>query len=235
MGGVLRESFVVSILSYNRVQELKVVLQDLERERVGWDVEVQVFDDCSFEYSEIEELCKVKGYEYTRAEENYGRRRHWAWVTKELQSLKDKDADFFVFLPDDCRLVKGFFRRALDAWSACGCDALNLMYGETRQLGPPLDSAICFNMGWVDGLFVCQRSLLEALDYRVPPVHDKWLEVVERGTGVGASMSQILQDKGMRMYGVVDSLVWLQETRSVMNAWRDKDPQPEVKSLSSKW
>jgi len=228
---------VVSIITYRRQEALLLLLEDLERERVRFDGELQVrvYDDASPGYAKVRTACKKRGYAYWRAPKNYGREEHWRIVDRELSDLREIEADWYVFLPDDVRLCGDFFTRAVGIWmSLDDPTALNLAHHagderrwtrvEQREIGAGVET------GWIDGMYICRRKLLERLDYRVPLPSEDWVHDwvsagQERSSGVGKSMSEAIVADGARLYRPKRSLVKQQDVPSVMHPkLRERQP-----------
>ncbi|HMA26078.1 MAG: glycosyltransferase family 2 protein [Solirubrobacterales bacterium] len=218
---------VVSILTYNRPGELRALLDDLEREarRVAGDVAVRIYDDCSERYGSIAGLAAQRGYTYVRASHNHGKAEHWRWVGRELADLRDVPADWYVFLPDDCRLVSGFFPRALALWERLDEPTALTLVAQAERLGPcwtgmrPRHGDGWCEVGWIDGLHLCRRELLELLEFSVgePPGRSAARRDGLRGSGVGQQLSTRALRRGARLYRVDESLVELVPVPSQMN------------------
>lgn len=231
-----RERAVVSIVTYDRADALLRLLDDVERERERFDgdVEVRIYDDASLGYEHVREVCRERGYSYTAAPRHYGKAEHWRLVTQELADLRDITADWYVFLPDDVRLCGDFFARAEAVWRTLEEPvALNLVHhlGRSGACWTNMEPRECgegVEVGWIDGLYICRRELLERVGYRVPTPSERlvaqWLERVG-SSGVGKVMSEALVRSGAGLYRVKRSLVQMQDVPSVMHtALRKREP-----------
>jgi FkbM family methyltransferase len=228
-----RPACVVSIITYAREDCLRHLLDEVERERerFGADVKVRVYDDASPGYEDVRALCAERGYTFVSMPEHYDKARHWQLVSRELGDLRAVPADWYVFLPDDARLCDHFFARAIAAWETLDRPAaMNLAHHssrpgscwthvEPREIGDGVEN------GWIDGLYMCRRPMLETLDYRVPVPSQQYVdEWVSRtgSTGVGAVMSRALVEDGARLYRVKRSLTQHQDVPSIMHTERRK-------------
>lgn len=232
-----RERAVVSIITYDRADALLRLLDDVERERERFDgdLEVRIYDDASLGYEHVRNLCRERGYSYTVAPRHYGKAEHWRLVTKELADLRDIPADWYVFLPDDVRLCGDFFARAKAVWRTLEEPvALNLAHhlGRSGACWTNMEPRECgdgVEVGWIDGLYICRRELLERVGYRVPIPSERWVASwLERvgSSGVGKVMSEALVRSGARLYRVKRSLAQHQDVPSIMHtALRERDPQ----------
>jgi len=231
-----RVDAVVSIVTYKRADALRRLLGDVERERerFGGDVSVRVYDDSSPNYGGIRKLCRERGYVYTAAPKHYGKAKHWRLIDQELSDLRVVPADWYVFLCDDIRLRDHFFARAIAAWETLDRpDAMNLAchsartgscwtHVEPREIGAGVE------VGWIDGLYICRRPMLEALDFGVPMPSQKFADdwFAKLGsTGVGAVMSRTLVRKGARLYRVQHSLTQHQGVASIMHT-KQREVEP---------
>ncbi len=216
-------SVIVSVLTYKRPGLLRDLLDDIERESAGHDVAVRVYDDHSDDWQQVAALCAERGHHYRRAERHYGKAEHWRLVNRELADLRDQLADWYVFLPDDCRLVAGFFERAFAIWERLDDpDALTLV-AQGERLGacwtghrPRQGDGWC-EVGWIDGLHLCGRRLLELLDFSVYAPKRRRRTSPLLGSGVGRQLSMRALAQGARLYRVDDSLVDLVPAPSLMN------------------
>lgn len=218
-----RPRVAVSILSYDRPTTLAMLLEDVRRDGSDFNLAIRVFDDASREPSVIRRICRKHGAQLAVAHRHLGKERHWRFVNEELQALKDETADWFVFLPDDVYLTKGFFDEAFRIWGQITDPvALNVIVEEGREEGqwtgltPRVDEE-AVEIGWVDGLFVCKRRLLELLDWRVDPIAFDWRRRPLMSSGVGAQLSRRLVAADAKLYRVDRSLVGDRPVPSLMN------------------
>ena len=213
--------FVVVVRAYDRPAALADLLRDLEREGRGQQVMVLVYDDASpGDMSEPRRVAERNGWRWTVAADNHGKRRAWLWTSRVLSECRAWCAGdpLFVFLDDDMRLCRRFFERMSAAWEGIddpGKATLHLMVDAGREHAacwtgvlPERVSEEVWRTQWVDGAFVCDRSVFEALDWRVPEVPEsRWDEDPGLSTGGGWSMSRRLHGQGRSLYRVHRSLV----------------------------
>jgi FkbM family methyltransferase len=219
-----RPRVAVSILTYNRAAQLRTLLDslELEAERFGCSLEVRIHDDASDDWQQTADLCRHRGYSYRRNLVNLGRVGHWHQVARELQDLYSSTADWFLFLPDDYQPVPHFFSRSLALWPTLTPPAaLNLAHWRERAAGcwtgmRPRGNGQTIEIGWVDGLYLCRRDLLEKLKFTVRQVEDWWLEE-HTGSGVGSQISKRLHERRAHMYRPERSLAIHQPVPSRMH------------------
>ena len=224
-----RTRIVVSVITYARLAALLLLLDDVERERSRFDgeVEVRVYDDASPEYDAVRDLCAERGYAFTSQPEHRGRDEHWRLIADEMADLRDAPADWYVFLQDDVRLCEGFFARAIAAWETLDEPvAMNLTHHEGRSGScwtrvKPRPAGAGVEVGWVDGMYLARRELLERLAYTVERPPAGFLRR-NAGSGVGMMVSRKLVESGARLYRVEESLSTLQAVPSLMHTERRK-------------
>ncbi len=200
----------VSVATCGRPEKLLELLGDLEREGRWVDLNVAVFEDpTGADYSEARALCVRKRWTWQAFPKRLGRQRFWELVHAELRATRRATGEWFVFLPDDVRLVRHAFPRAIQTWSLLDDPStltlwrLQSLEGLANWTGrQPLQHAHATETFHVDGLFMCKREALEALRFRCPPSRN----LNGTGSGVGASISRKLFDGGKRMYRVDSSL-----------------------------
>jgi hypothetical protein len=212
------ETVSVVIHTYQRPKQLVGLLTDLKREARGWDVSIRVYDDASTaDYGEVRQLLEDSDDTYHRASSNHGLHNHWQWFNRALQDLKSEDADFYLFVQDDMRLCNRFFERLLSVWMSIpdpNKAALNPLVDRARVHSPcwtgvlPQAVGDAELTGWVDGAFLCERRLLEELNFAISPIPlSRWQKNPLLSSGVGQDISTRLQSRGLGLYRAKESLV----------------------------
>lgn len=213
----------VSIATCERPHLLPDLLDDLEREARYLDLEVSVYEDRSdSDYTVARAQVERNGWTWLRSDRRFGRSGHNQLVNAELEGCRRSRADWFVFLPDDVRLVRYAIPRAIDLWgqleepSALTLWRLSDHEGRMNWTGRfPLDRGPAFEVFHIDGLYLCRRDLLESFGFRVPGARPPRAT----SSGVGRAMSIHAHGLGHRMYRVPRSLaVPVKGEPSVMNA-----------------
>jgi len=125
---------------------------------------------------------------------------------------ESSDARWFLFLPDDVRLVRHAVPRAIDAWSRLEEPAtltlwrLRSLEGQPNWTGlTPVQRDEGTEIFHVDGLYLCQRRTLQSLGFRCPGPPRR--RDPRLSSGVGRMISRALHRERMRMYRVDRSLV----------------------------
>lgn len=216
----------VSVATCERPDLLDDLLVDLEREAAWLDLHVAVYDDASAaDYRAARARVERNGWEWHRTAERLGKQRHCDLVSMEMAGCESSAADWFVFLPDDVRLVRHAIPRAIDTWNRLDDPATLTLWRLRDHEGTPNWTGLLpveRDDGWevfhVDGLYLCRRDTLDMLGYRCPALPRRWRAGRSSSSGVGRAMSTTLHDAGRRMYRVAASLaVPVPGVPSVMN------------------
>lgn len=167
---------MIYITSYNRPEFLLRLLKELEGEQVT------VVDDGS-EYNPIEHM---KYCDYYRLEH---RGKEGFWITWDfmLSLAKETKDNEFIFIPDDVYDVN---LTALRRDYKEGClNVLNV--GKDRGWS---------KVGYVDCGFICNRSVLEKLEFRMFPIRFGRFKIEGVSSGVGQQLSHRLAVMKVPMY-----------------------------------
>jgi len=208
----------VVVTACNRPGRLALLLRDLRRERRRHHFDVVVYDDGSEPFLLPVVQRELRSAKYERlGNVRHGRERMWQVIDRLLASCARTDYEYFFILEDDLRLCRRFFERAFAAWRSIedpALSALTLMRDERYEAQQWHDAPVleapggCFRLGWLDGIFMFDRTFLDALGAEVLPVSlSRWSEGSLLGSGVGPQLSLRLRAAGRAAYGVGKSLV----------------------------
>jgi FkbM family methyltransferase len=222
----------VVITTYARPDSLALLLDDLEREWPHEELDVRIYDDATPNPDPALEarICE-RGWTLLRARMNHGKRRWWEWWNEILGDLRGTDARLFHLLQDDMRLCRRFFERSAEAWAAIDDPHKGSLYLHVTPERGTLGSR-CWgsegarrvggvvHSGWVDlAAVLCDRSLFEALGWRLEPVEeDRWREQELMSSGVGQQLSVRARSLGLGLYRVDRSLATHDGGPSLLNA-----------------
>lgn len=213
------EPLYIRIKSFNRPNRLRGLLNDIYRERPLSDLwSVIVFDDGSKVcMNEAAELCEKLGFTF-RSLAHHGKQRAWALHNQMYETLREIEPEALVFfMDDDMRLCDRFFERAIGCWQSIADNkkmTLHLSVDSARDgkvcwtnFRPVKTGSLVRKTQWVDGTFMCGRSMLEQIGWKVDEIKpSRWKRDPNRSTGVGAQLSARLHRKGLALYEVIDSL-----------------------------
>ncbi len=204
----------VSVATCARPGLLAELVDDLEREAEHVELEVAVFEDpTDADYGDVRARVTELGWSWRRFDRRLGRDRHWMLVSRELRDCERSTAEWFVFLPDDVRLVRHAIPRALELWARLDDPAtltlwrLHWLEGKANWTGRrPVDGPDAAEVFHVDGLYLANRRTLERLAFRCPEIRRRPDQSPLIGSGVGSRLSRLLHARGAHMYRVNESL-----------------------------
>lgn len=229
-----RPTVRVSIATCQRHAELAEVIEDLERESRWVDLEVCVYEDPMpprFNYEAIRAKVLSLGWQWRQMDRHLGRKEFHRLVNQQMRDAECSDAEWFIFMPDDVRLVRHAIPKAITTWYRLEDPAtltlwrLQSLEGLCNWTGcEPVEGADATEIHHVDGFYLCKRDTLQALDFECG--RPKYM--TPTGSGTGRTISYRLHDQGKRMYRVNSSLGIANDTRgSVMNR-RERMKHPTV-------
>lgn len=212
----------VRIKSHNRPKHLSNLLMDLYRQSgdLAIALDLVVFDDAStVSMLAPRSIVQEAGWRWCGADNNYGKPGAWALHNRMYESLRDVDAAAIIyFFDDDMRLCERFFGASLSVWRGIqdpNKATLHLMVDSSRDNSPCWTGVLPRKINgdvrrtqWVDGSFMCQRSMLDTLDFKLNEVAaDRWKKHPNRSTGVGEQLSHRLHACGRGLYQSYRSLL----------------------------
>ncbi len=218
-----RPSVHVSVSTCQRPDQLRQLIDDLSREARWVDLHVCVFEDPDgrSDYALPQRMVRRAGWEWHTFDRRLGRMNYWRVVDAELRRARRSTADWYLFLPDDVRLVRHAIPKAITTWYRLE-DPTTLTLWRLQSLEglanwtnkQPIAGADADETFHVDGLYLCRRDALAQLGFAL----ERPTIVPPTGSGVGRMLSRNLDDLGARMYRVHESLaVSNDEGVSVMN------------------
>jgi hypothetical protein len=223
----------VSVSTCGRPDLLRQLLDDLAREARWVDLHVCVFEDPDgvSDYQLPQRMVRRAGWEWHSFERRLGREQYWRVVDAELRRARRSSADWYLFLPDDVRLVRHAIPKAITTWYRLDDPAtltlwrLRSLEGLANWTGKtPVGGADADETFHVDGLYLCRRDALTQLGFRL----ERPRKLPPTGSGVGAALSRKLDGLGARMYRVHESLAVSNDGGvSVMNR-RERQRHPAV-------
>ena len=167
---------MICITSYQRPKMLLRLLKELEGENV-----VVIDDGSTYDPTEHLDYC-----EYHRVSHK-GKKGFWVNWNMMLEIAKESNDTEFIFLPDDIHSIE-LDRLRSDYTNG----ALNVLHvGPDRGWTPK---------GYVDCAFICDRSVLEALKWKIDPVPIQRFNNPNISSGVGQNLSFRMWMEGIPMY-----------------------------------
>ena len=215
---------VVGIPTYNRHDFLKNILQRIDKEAKGYNVEVVVNDDGSeppvslspsFENIKVDLISSV----------NLGKKKYWETVNKIFNAMESKNADLYYYMADDLDIVDDFFDKSISSWMGIKDDkklSLNLLNDGRDKCWTNYDRhMVCFNgfevyqSQWLDMIMMFDHKLVKQRVDEIPL--SRWKNRPNLSSGVGAQLSTKNHKAGFAMYQVKESLVRHGDHDSQMN------------------
>ncbi|MBA1158171.1 glycosyltransferase family 2 protein [Microvirga mediterraneensis] len=221
----------VIVPTYNRPNELRRLLSQIDRESPGFEVSVHVYDDGSSEpaYVEWSSYPNIASLSVSRSA-NHGKKRYWELVHRILSTVRSTNGDYFYYLADDVQLVPKFFERSIALWDGIrDSQKVSLHLLLDQREGQPCwtnyqphvvdtPQGKVYKSQWVDMLMMFNRRFLEELEYRIDAVDPgRWNKDPNLSSGVGMQISRRLHQRRASMYLVTDSLLIHEDEPSVMN------------------
>lgn len=227
-------SIHVAITTYQRDKSLKRLIEQIHKEASkGLDIRLYVYSDDpesgvpEWWHGILSEECH-----YFPAYEHRGKRGFWRTINDILSDANLTSFDYFFLLQDDIELEDHFFRRMIGSWN-CIHDkdkiCLNPLMDGSRRGVPNwtgIDPKVVhgsygtkfYRTGWVDCIFMSERRMLDALNWRINPIDDsRWKRNKFLSSGVGQQISKRLIAKDLHPYQVYESLVHHGGHESKMN------------------
>lgn len=225
----MQTEIAVGIATYNRPEQLMILLSDLEREIP--ESPIVVWDDASdADYTRVAKWLAYRGHTYHRADTNHGADQHWRlisliWATWQRQ----RGCSAFLQIPDDVRLCRKFNTRLSKRWQAANQPAsLNILrdHRDNQWTGVLCEDSrgTVRKVGWFDGCGLINREMMEYLSWRLPRITRHNSEAIA-GSGAWSHFSRSCCRRRAPMYQTVDSLVVHLPGRSEMHPHR-RDLEP---------
>lgn len=227
----------VSISTCMRPDPLRQLLDDLGREAQWVDLEVHVYEDpSSADYSLTKRMVRRRGWKWTTMPFRLGREGYWQMIDRQFRDAKRSNADWYLFLQDDVKLVRHAIPRAISTWwrlddpSTLTLWRLEALEGKPNWTAkPPVQRESAWETFHVDSMFLCRRDTVAYFGFQMP----RPSRIPETGSGVGRELSRRLDRMGARMYRVDRSLAVALDVPSIMNpAAREANPARSLKAAS---
>jgi GT2 family glycosyltransferase len=205
----------IAITTYQRPALLLDLLGDIERE-FGASADVRVYDDGSTDdYSAVVAFLAERGWRWS-SRRHGGKPGFWRLLGDALGELRH-DPGPHLLLQDDLRLCRGFATRLQAAWDALPAEdrgSLQVLRQEVPSRPGRWDLSRAPRVGdaYLTGRWDCicliGPRLLEAFDYRLPPVDPgRWEADPDAASGVDLPVLAAARQAGLKLYTVANSLV----------------------------
>lgn len=146
-------------------------------------------------------------YEIIRADHNHGKKEYWRWINIALDRLRATTGDV-LFMPDDVTVKAGSIEYAqmlLDSVRGHGPVAINLLNDSRTKCWTKTKrnvyNANLYTAGFVDGCFICNRQVLELMDYKINPIgEERWKRNKNLGSGVWQQFTFRAEKLGIKFF-----------------------------------
>jgi hypothetical protein len=201
----------IAITSYNRIDMLKLLLDDLIGE-LNYKILITIFDDGSTEKYNLEKY-DIKYIKYTT---NHGKKKYWKLFDTVLKYQKNINSKYYFFLPDDVRVDKNFISESIRIFKKINNNdkiCLNLLMDESRRGKRnwtnfnPIEYDEFYHTQWNDLCFICENEFFRHIP-NIPEIDpSRWINNELLSSGVGEQISKRLHKLNKNMYHVKRTLV----------------------------
>lgn len=223
----------IAITTYDRPEDLRLLLDDISRETIGKNVHIHVYDDCS----PMGNSENMK-YDYTRYSNNHGKQRYWSIMNDVFRDAETWNFKYFFFLQDDCRLAEGFLDLAIQEFNNIGdtnkatlCTFTpqsvyeRVMWSTQKAKDVEYGDRKYIKSNYVDCIFMCPRETLRLLNFKVEPIPLTRFSNKIISSGVGQQLTLRLMKLKKTMWCAYSSLIISHSNDSKMNTEeRRKNP-----------
>ncbi len=181
------------IPTYNRPRSLLEIVQKIHK--LG---DVYILDDCSDNNYNFLLKYKVNLY---RNEKHQGKAGFYKTVSDLFELVIGEHYDYYFFMPDDLIPVNDFHLKAIETYNEIKDNrkmCLNLLLEKSRFMKAcwtdfvPIDKGVAYLTNWVDMCFVCERKMLQVLNYNIPNPEIDYKAYPTMSSGVGRYISKYL-------------------------------------------
>ncbi len=226
----------IAITTYDRQEDLQLLLDDISRETANKNVHIHVYDDCSpMDYSV--ERSDIK-YDITRYSRNHGKPGYWSIMNDVFRDAETWNFKYFFFLQDDCRLKEGFFELAIqefneieDPQKATLCTFTpqsvydRTMWSTMKAKDVTYGNRKYIKSNYVDCIFMCPKETLKLMEFKIDVVPKTRFANKIISSGVGQQLTTRLMRLRKTMYCAWSSLIIAHSNESKMNTEeRQKNP-----------
>lgn len=214
--------FCIIITTYNRPEFLKKLLDDINLNKKDYKVLIAIFNDGSnVEYD-------LRGYDVKKIDiyPNMGKKRYFNVINKTFDFVKTVESKYFIYLPDDVRLVNNFFnetKRIYDSIDSRKKICLSILSDDRvhrENWGYPkgIDLGEFYKTQWNDLCFISEKKFFEELDYKINDIPStRWVKNPNLSSGVGHQITDRLNKKRFFLYHTKKSMVFHGDHESKMN------------------
>ena len=207
----------IAIPTYNRPEFLLTLIKQIYEYRKDFNLSIFIYNDCSTEdYSDIEHFISKSNnviFEYKINEKNFGREFYSLTYNNIFNDIKDKNADYYIQIPDDVEIVDDFFNRAIKTIIQTKEEVINIFTIKKltrRFVKLKIKKVIIGNneyweSGWIDGAYIAKKSFFEKIGYHIDIVNkSRWKN---KNLGSGTCNQIVKKYKKRPIYQLTKSLL----------------------------
>ena len=231
----------IAIPTYNRPNQLLLLLKELCVYRDSYHMRINIFDDASTEdYSAVKSFIRDSGisYKYITSGKNLGKVMFWKTNNRIFNNLKSDVFDYYIQIPDDVDLVDEFIPRLINmindikqpVLSYCTCTVHTEMFEKAGVNKENINGIEYWTNGWIDGAYIATRVFFDMIGFEIDPVDKKrWVTKPLSGSGVCSKIRAKYKRHGSKIYHTCHSMVKHGTHDSVLNPkLRIKQPMISV-------
>jgi len=219
----------IVITTFNREIMLKKLLDDIIKNSSDLKIIIGIFDDCSDKILDLTEYENRLNIVYNRYSKNHGKKQYWKLISDTMNFCKNINSKYFIYLPDDVRLIDDFFNKAITKFNNISDNkkiCLNLLIANSTKTTKfanwtgfeIVELEDVYKTQFNDLCFIAERNFFEALEFRIDAINPNLWEIDKNaGSGVGSNISKRLHNMGYSMFHVKKTLVIHGEHDSQMN------------------
>lgn len=233
--------FVINITTYNRNENLNVIIEQLNTQNTKHSFVINVLDD----NPDNRIMFKYTNVRYYRNSINKGKVRYWENINKLWEMTQKFDFKYCINLDDDVILTSSFLDKTYDLINGTKYDFMKLMFVR--------DDKYPNNWGftdWIDGCNLITNRGMRVLKFKVKMIkRSRFRKGLHVSTGVWSQITTRLNEARMKEYKDFSkhkSLMYhiYYNTNSVMNPetrktqnlhtrFYDEDLEKEIRKFSS--
>jgi glycosyltransferase involved in cell wall biosynthesis len=214
--------FCIVITTYNRVEPLFNLLNQIENQKKNYKIKLFIFDDNSDEKYDVSKFNATKINIFP----NRGKRNFWLTIDQSFKTIKNIDSRYYLYLQDDLILTENFFEKVVYMYENLKdekkiCLEFRTDDRTTRTNWSKINPTIMgdyIKTQWVELDFICEKKFFEVLNYKMDPIpKDRWDKDPNLSSGVGYQLTIRLLEMGYNLFHTKNTLVTHGKYESIMN------------------
>lgn len=214
--------FCIIITTYNRSSMLYSLIENLFKEKGSYKIHIAVFNDGSSEKYDLTNY----GVKHIRIYPNMGKQKYYVTFNSTFSYVKKINSKYFIYLPDDVKLVNDFFSTIKNAYESIPDQnkiCLSILTDDRVKRKnwasiPAQDFGNYYKTQWNDLCFISEKKFFEVLKYNVEEIpKTRWDGNPNLSSGVGQQITDRLNKLNYGMFHTKSSMVIHGDHESKMN------------------